>query len=151
LNGAHLPPPARPAELIEMDEKSLAALLAAVLPGLVEGSEDPDLNGRPPDIYIANLVCGRLGDFSRRIILSVKDNVEIIGLLIALPDREEQMHIYTLAVLPSHRNKGAAGCLLADFFNRLQGSSWSRVLIDVHPDNTPALRLYAKYGFELKK
>jgi len=135
-------------ELLQMGDAELAEFLSGVLPQLMDGTLDPDIAGRSPDIYIANLLKGRLGDFSKRICLVAKEQHLTVGVLIALPDREERMHVYTVGVLPTHRGKGVGTSLLRDLFSRLQCTEYNHVVLEVHDKNTPAKTLFSRLGFK---
>lgn len=113
----------------------------------MEGILDPDTAGKKPDRYLVNLQSGRLGDFSRRYIITAQDNDKVIGLLIGLPAEEKMLHIYTVGVLPEYRNKGVGSTLIRRCINDMLKDNVHEIILDVHSDNIPAYNLYKKFGF----
>ncbi|WP_346931142.1 GNAT family N-acetyltransferase [Clostridium sp.] len=125
----------------------LESKLNIYLSRFIEGTLDPDLSGKKPDKFIENLKNNILGDFSKRYIITAHCEDEVIGILIALPGRENEMHIYSLHVAPGHRNKGVASTLLATCVNDMYKKNIEDIIIDVHIDNKPAYTLYKKFEF----
>ncbi|WP_291579721.1 GNAT family N-acetyltransferase [Clostridium sp. UBA6640] len=121
--------------------------LAYYLSKFIEGTLDPDLSGKKPDKFIANLKNGVFGDFSKRYIITAHDNDEVIGILIGLPQEEQIMHIYSVHVSHKYRNRGAASALLSTCINDMYMRNVKDIIIDVHVDNKPAYNLYKKFGF----
>ena len=130
-----------------LEEAELERKLNTYLSRFIEGTLDPDLSGKKPDKFIENLKNNVLGDFSERYIITAHCKDEVIGILIALPGRENEMHIYSLHVAPDHRNKGVASTLLATCVNDMYKKNIKDIIIDVHIDNKPAYDLYKKSGF----
>jgi len=130
-----------------LEEAELERKLNTYLSRFIEGTLDPDLSGKKPDKFIENLKNNVLGDFSKRYIITAHCKDEAIGILIALPGRENEMHIYSLHVAPDHRNKGVASTLLATCVNDMYKKNIKDIIIDVHIDNKPAYDLYKKSGF----
>ncbi len=56
--------------------------------------------------------------------------------------------IYSLVVAPEHRGRGYARRLLQHCLRELRGAGAYVASLEVHPDNEPALRLYAQEGFK---
>ncbi|MEW8994322.1 GNAT family N-acetyltransferase [Clostridium sp.] len=125
----------------------LESKLNIYLSRFIEGTLDPDLSGKKPDKFIENLKNNVLGDFSKRYIITAHCKDEVIGILIALPGRKNEMHIYSLHVAPDHRNKGVASTLLATCVNDMHKKNIEDIIIDVHIDNKPAYTLYKKFEF----
>lgn len=59
----------------------------------------------------------------------------------------DEIEILSIAVDASHRRKGVAFALLAQFVHRLQNTGIERVFLEVATDNTPACALYEAHGF----
>jgi len=57
--------------------------------------------------------------------------------------------VMTVAVLPGHRGVGLGDRLVAELVRRASGRGAEALLLEVRADNDPALRLYARHGFEL--
>ncbi len=108
---------------------------------------DPDLIGANPDVFIKNMMNNKLGDFSKRYILTATLDKQTVGILIALPKDDDIMHIFSLHVLPEFRQNGVASAMLAKCINDFLNENYSSILIDVHTNNVPAYNLYKKFGF----
>jgi ribosomal protein S18 acetylase RimI-like enzyme len=59
--------------------------------------------------------------------------------------------IYSLAVLPADRGLGLGGALLELATERARDRGCTRLALEVREDNGPALRLYERAGFEVKR
>lgn len=132
---------------ITLKGQELTEFLSCQLVNVMEGILDPDTAGKSPDRYIINLQSGRLGDFSKRYIISAYDREKLIGLLIGLPEEEGDLHIYTLGILPEYRKMGVGTALLTRCINDMKQIDKDNVILDVHSDNIPAYNLYKKLGF----
>lgn len=132
---------------LALEGAELERKLNIYLSRFIEETLDPDLSSKKPDKFIANLKNNVLGDFSKRYIITAHCNDEVIGILIALPGIENEIHIYSLHVAPDHRNKGVASTLLATCVNDMHKKNIEDIIIDVHIDNKPAYNLYKKLGF----
>jgi ribosomal protein S18 acetylase RimI-like enzyme len=74
------------------------------------------------------------------------DGHELLGVISVHPDDEPgQINIASLVVHPSHQRRGVAGALLTNALQRAAGATFS---VSTAAKNTPALALYAKFGFE---
>lgn len=62
----------------------------------------------------------------------------------------DEAHISTLAVAPAHRRKGIAELLLLRMIRLALGRGVTAVTLEVRVSNTPAQRLYDKYGFTVQ-
>jgi ribosomal protein S18 acetylase RimI-like enzyme len=133
-------------ELI-LEDSELIETLRQYLPNIMEGILDPDIAGKKPDGFLNALQSGRLGDFSQRYILTAYDNNKVIGLLVGLPEGNENLHIYSMGVLRDYRNMGVGSTLLAKCINDMIKRNINEVVLDVHSDNIPAYNLYKKLGF----
>ena len=60
----------------------------------------------------------------------------------------QEMHILNLAVHPHHRRRGIARCLLTEALSRARAAGAGMAWLEVRPSNTPALTLYASFGFQ---
>jgi len=136
-------------ENVDMEGDLLINFLYDTLMKTKEGSLDPILANNTPDIFLKNLQNGKLGDFSKHYIIIAKDNEKTIGILIGLPDKNENnsFHIYSLDVLPEYRGKGVGTNLIGCCLDNLSNSPYKNTIIDVAPTNIPAIKLYNKLGF----
>ncbi len=60
----------------------------------------------------------------------------------------DEMHILNLAVHPGKRRRGVARALLAEALSRSRSAGAEQAWLEVRPSNTPALALYASFGFK---
>lgn len=111
------------------------------------GIMDPDINGKNPEKFIINLSKNLLGDFSKRYILVAYDNDNPVGVLIGLPNNEQQLHIYSLHIAVEYRHKGIGSLLLSKCINDMYSKNVQSIILDVHMNNIPAYNLYKKFGF----
>ncbi len=56
--------------------------------------------------------------------------------------------VMTLAVVPARRGRGVGSLLLTELLRRADQRGADAVVLEVRADNTAALRLYARHGFE---
>lgn len=131
--------------ILEGDE--LKEKLNIYLSRFIIGTLDPDLIGANPDVFIKNMMNNKLGDFSKRYILTAASDKQTVGILVALPKDDDVMHIFSLHVLPEFRQNGVASAMLAKCINDFFNENYSSILIDVHTNNVPAYNLYKKFGF----
>jgi ribosomal-protein-alanine N-acetyltransferase len=59
-----------------------------------------------------------------------------------------EAEIIMICTIPEQREKGAANKLANALFEHLHLKNVRDVFLEVNPDNTPALKLYHKLGFE---
>jgi ribosomal-protein-alanine N-acetyltransferase len=60
----------------------------------------------------------------------------------------DEMHILNLAVHPERRCRGIARQLLTEALNQARDRGAAVAWLEVRPSNTPALNLYASFGFQ---
>ncbi len=133
---------------LNLEGTELTETLRYHLSNVMEGILDPDIAGKKPDGFLNVLKSGRLGDFSKRYIITACDkNNKVVGLLIGLPEENRKLHIYSMGVLTTYRNMGVGHTLLAKCINDMLQMNINEVILDVHSDNIPAYNLYKKFGF----
>lgn len=71
----------------------------------------------------------------------------LVGFLCRMGGPQE-MHVTNIAVQLEYRQKGIASRLLSFFLASMASGDCEWVYLDVRPSNSPALRLYEKYGFK---
>ena len=74
----------------------------------------------------------------------------IIGFLIGIKTAPDTARILMLAVQDTHRKKGIASTLLAQFIKEMKQQYVTRVELEVRTSNTGALRFYQSRGFLLQ-
>ncbi len=136
------------AETLTYDGVKLQEVLIEYLSNFTIGILDPDIAGKKPDRYISNLFLNRLGDFEKRYIILACDGDKTVGILIALPDDRQRLHIYSLHVAAGYRRQGVGSLLLSTCINDMYQNNTDEIILEVHADNTPAFNLYKKYGFK---
>ena len=82
---------------------------------------------------------------SRTYLVAVDDDT-ITGYagLAAMPD---EAYVQTIAVAPRHQREGLGATLLTALMDDAQRRGIPRVGLEVRTDNTPAIRLYERFGF----
>ncbi len=78
-------------------------------------------------------------------------NGELAGFIIGRIDVERNQiagHILTIDVVPKHRRKGIAQKLIAEIENTAKQHGATECRLEVREDNTSALNLYHKIGYE---
>lgn len=134
-------------EEMQLEESELGKRLELYLTDFTVGIQDPDIKGVKPDKFISNLISGRLGEFSKRYIITAHDKGAVIGILIGLPIDDLQFHVYSLHVAPLYRKKGVGSALLVRCVDDMVSKKINQINIDVHINNEPAYKLYRKFGF----
>lgn len=109
-------------DAIDADRPALQRILEAS----PEAGDWRDLDWSPPRRCLVAVVRG-----------------EPAGLLLASCPADDEAEILTLAVDPARRGRGVAQALLTAFLAGRRG----RVSLEVRPSNTPARRLYERFGF----
>ena len=77
----------------------------------------------------------------------VTDRGQIVGYAIYSTALDEA-HLLNLCVSPQQRRQGLGSILLEHVMRELMLAGVDRIFLEVRPSNKPALRLYAKEGFE---
>jgi len=73
-----------------------------------------------------------------------QDVVGYAGLLAV----QHEADVQTVGVRPDRQGSGLGAALVADLLAEADRRSCTQVLLEVRADNEPALRLYARFGFE---
>ena len=134
-------------EEIKLKGETLIHFLYKILTEVAKSSLDPGINNKSPKNYLRNLKNGNLGDFSKRYIICAKKDGKYVGILLTIPDIGENPHIYTLGVVQKYRRQQIGKTMLYHYLSYISTKKCKKVLIDVHSDNIPALRLYRNIGF----
>ncbi|MBI9013076.1 MAG: GNAT family N-acetyltransferase [Clostridiales bacterium] len=134
-------------EHLKMEDDELKSFLLNTLPVVMEDVIDPDMDPNKPEIYVNNLFCNRLGDFKRRYIITIT-NDGISALLLGIR-KDDYLHILTLGVKKDLRRNQYGEELLKFCMNDMINESISKVVLNTHSDNVPAINLYNKMGFNI--
>jgi [ribosomal protein S18]-alanine N-acetyltransferase len=76
-----------------------------------------------------------------------EDAAEVVGYA-GLLVNADTADVQTLAVAPGRQRQGLGSAVLAALIEEAQRRGVREVLLEVRADNAPALRLYARHGFE---
>jgi ribosomal protein S18 acetylase RimI-like enzyme len=125
---------------------------AAVLALLDAYATDPRGGGEPlPDEVRTRLIPGLRAHPTSRVWLAF-DDVQPVGVCVGflgfstfkgLP----LLNLHDLAVLPGQRGRGVGHALLAAAQAAAQAAGCCRLTLEVQEDNSPARRLYERFGF----
>jgi len=88
-------------------------------------------------------------DVSRIATVAEKEG-KIVGYQISTADSLGG-HLARLAVQPGHQGQGVGTALVADVLRQFEKQGLVRVSVNTQEDNVASLRLYEKFGFELKE
>jgi len=91
-------------------------------------------------------ISGSYGLSLRAVLLLIVDKLRL-GLSPVVRDFRGAQ-ILSIAVAPAARGRGAASALLAQAVDYLSRRGVRRIKLEVRPENTAALHLYRKFGFE---
>jgi GNAT superfamily N-acetyltransferase len=80
--------------------------------------------------------------------LVLEKNGLIVGFILVLSRTEEEEHIQTIGVHPSHRGKGLAKFLMGKVIEILQKNGAENLTLGVDSVNASAMGLYERFGFE---
>lgn len=102
---------------------------------------------RFPESLFLYYICKLKDDF----FVLVEPSGEIVGYTI-LVDTKQYAYIFSIAILPKNRNQGYAELLLKFLAARCTEKHIPKIRLDVRVDNTAAIELYKKLGYnEIKK
>ncbi len=134
---------------LKLTGEELTNFLGIHLEQVMKEIEDPDVGTGSPTKYIQNLQAGRLGNFEHRVILQALHEDDVQGLLVALPQDDNQYRILTIGVLKSLRSHGIGSKLIKTFINHPANEDNHHITLDVHDLNQKAIKLYKRLGFEI--
>ena len=98
------------------------------------------------DAFAISLASMRYHLKNNRIFVAKEKGV-IAGYILWL-ERKKYFRLYSIAVLPEFRGMGCGEKLLSFSFEELKGKAFS---LEVKTQNRNAMKLYEKFGFEIKK
>lgn len=101
-----------------------------------------ELAGRPRRDYVVAAVGEGAGDGGPRGL-----GGPVVGYA-GIDHGGEAADVMTLAVVAAYRGRGLGDRLVSDLLRRAEAAGATAVLLEVRADNGPALRLYARHGFE---
>lgn len=78
-------------------------------------------------------------------VLAAREGARLVGYALGWR-AEDELELLQLAVAVEARGRGIGARLLAAYLDALRAEGVARVLLEVRPSNSPALRLYARSG-----
>lgn len=75
------------------------------------------------------------------------DGVMVAAIISLLPARPRPARLYSLAVMPSYRNKGLAAMLLGEALGVMRQQGYQRCRLEVRQSQQAVIRLYTSFGF----
>jgi ribosomal-protein-alanine N-acetyltransferase len=99
-----------------------------------------------PEPWTAHHFWSELGQTATRHYVVAVDDGPVIGYA-GLCDHPDEAFVQTMAVAASYQRRGIGALLLEELLAEAARRRQPRVLLEVRADNTPAQRLYARYGF----
>ena len=82
----------------------------------------------------------------RHVFLVAEDGEKLLG-YIGMMYVLDEGYISNVAVAPDNRQRGIGSALISTLLQRAEALGISFVTLEVRESNTPAVRLYTKYGF----
>jgi len=132
--------------LVESCDEDLFKFLRVRLSETMLNAGDKILLKENIDRYLTNLRIGKLGDFSKRLVVNYEDG-KAKGLLIAII-KDKTLHITTLGVSENSRGCGIGKKLLEFSRQHAVTLGCSQQILNVSEDNSVAYNLYKKVGFK---
>ena len=136
---------------LQCDTVDLNKMLNEILPQAMSEISDPDINGKSPERFIKNLIAGKLGFYQDKIIYVGYISNKPVAILIALPIGDKpysSYNIFSLGVYKNHRGRGIGEQLVFTLIAKLKQLSINNLYLDVHQQNTRAIKFYKDMGFE---
>lgn len=96
--------------------------------------------------WSARLFWSELGQLDTRYYLVALDEAEVVGYA-GLCDYPDEAFVQTMAVATSHQRAGLGARLLEALIEEAERRRQRTLSLEVRADNTPAQRLYGRYGF----
>ncbi len=96
--------------------------------------------------WSARLFWSELGQLDTRYYLVALDEGEVVGYA-GLCDYPDEAFVQTMAVATSHQGAGLGARLLEALIEEAERRRQRTLSLEVRADNTPAQRLYGRYGF----
>ncbi len=96
--------------------------------------------------WSARLFWSELGQLDTRYYLVALDEGEVVGYA-GLCDYPDEAFVQTMAVAASHQGAGLGARLLEALIEEAERRRQRTLSLEVRADNTPAQRLYGRYGF----
>ena len=151
---AALPPEIEIRRWSEQDYQSVAALITNAYRGHVDAEINDQYRSLSGSLrFLNNIVrfpgCGTFDPESS--FVAVHKRNTLVGLILCSRVRNDVGHVTQICVLPTYRSHGIGQALLATSVNNLQQRNFTMLSLTVTQDNTHAVELYKRLGFETKR
>lgn len=91
-------------------------------------------------------------DISSDLLKVAEVSGEIAGYILAHYDLQQaQGWLLSLGVLPEHRGSRIGERLMSACVAEMAARGAHKLMLTVHPDNTPGIRIYTRLGFEVRE
>lgn len=81
--------------------------------------------------------------------LIIEDENKIKGFAVGLPRSQNIAHIITIAIDPHFRKCNFGNILLSHLLEKLKDQGMNEIKLELRVSNSPALKLYEKFGFHI--
>ncbi|MGC4028851.1 MAG: GNAT family N-acetyltransferase [Steroidobacteraceae bacterium] len=140
------------APLVREADLADAADAAAIVAVLDSYASDPRGGGEPLSQQVRATLVPKLRAHPARLVLLAFDAGQAVGLLtgfwgLSSFKAQPLLNVHDLAVVPGHRGRGTGRALLTAAESLACARGCCRLTLEVQDDNTPARRLYERFGF----
>ncbi len=84
---------------------------------------------------------------SKNYFLVAKCGDKNVGHVLAFRNKKGYVRIFSICTSKNARNKGVAKNLIKEIIDRSKDDGYKKIFLEVRVDNTPAIKLYNKFGF----
>ena len=110
--------------------------------------KDPEIpNKKVDELYLKWVEKAYQQPKNHEIFLAYADRV--LAGLISCTVKDDKMTIELVSTLPEFQNRGIGSYLMTAILNFAKGNGIEEIYVTTQLDNTPACRLYKKYGFKV--
>jgi ribosomal protein S18 acetylase RimI-like enzyme len=139
----------------EADFQPAAACITAAYAGHIDAAINDQYRTTAGSLrFLNNIVrfpgCG-VFDPSASFVAFSRATGQMVGLVLCSKIRQDIGHVTQICVVPSHRGRGIGELLIADTMRELRKRDFSELSLTVTQANTPAVKLYRRMGFQIRR
>jgi ribosomal protein S18 acetylase RimI-like enzyme len=139
----------------EADFQPAAACITAAYAGHIDAAINDQYRTTAGSLrFLNNIVrfpgCG-IFDPGASLVAFSRATGQIIGLVLCSKIRDDIGHVTQICVVPDHRGRGIGELLLAETIRELRKRRFSELSLTVTQANTPAVKLYRRMGFQIRR
>jgi ribosomal protein S18 acetylase RimI-like enzyme len=139
----------------EADFQPAAACITAAYAGHIDATINDQYRTIAGSLrFLNNIVrfpgCG-VFDPSASFVAFSRATGHMVGLVLCSKIREDIGHVTQICVVPSHRGRGIGELLIAETMRELRKRNFSELSLTVTQANTPAVKLYRRMGFQIRR